>query len=46
MIADGMDESKGVSDDQQTDLVANLVLDSPCERSQRRMELRLGYLGT
>ena len=45
-IVEAMDESEGVPDGQQTDLVAKVVPESLFERSLRRMKLRKGYVGT
>ena len=45
-IVEAMDESKGVPDSQQTDLVTEVIPESLFERGLRRMKLRKGYVGT
>ena len=45
-IVEAVDESEGVSDGQQTDLVTKVVPEPLFERSLQRMKLRKGYFGT
>ena len=45
-IVEAMDESEGVPDGQQTDLVAKVVPESIFEHNLRRKKLRKGYLDT
>ena len=45
-IVEAMDESEGVPDGQQTDLVAKVVPESVFEHNLRRKKLRKGYLDT
>ena len=46
MIVEAVDKSEGVSDRQQTDLVAKVAPESLFQRSLQRAKLRKGYLGT
>ena len=45
-IVEAMDESEGVPDGQQTDLVAKVVPESIFEHNLRRKKLSKGYLDT
>ena len=45
-IVEAMDESEGVPDGQQTDLVTKVVPESIFEHNLRRKKLRKGYLDT
>jgi len=45
VIVKAMDESEGVSDDQQTDLVAKVIPEPLFKRGLQRMKLRTGYFG-